>query len=372
MNARQMIRGSRLALATALGLGLLASSGCKKGGDWLVGNWLLLDPDGKPGVCHEFKKDRSFSVYTSSECGGEPDQTSSGKWEEKEDGKLAMIRFNERKAQLVMVTERDAEHFVARGALAGTLYRVGEKGAAPLLAKLEASGAIKVKPLQPTWGCQQLLVPLGQLRALPKETEPRMLRQKDQGLEYVTGKSPGDSKIEKVVYALNGEAVEWVALHLSEEAFNPPGPQARLEETIGKPQEAIGTGAGEKRQHIVMWKAYCAGSGSDGVKKDVDVTLFSTAGAKRATVYVSEGVVASLWEDLKQIAANPAAQATDEDEEGDEKKPEEKKQAKAEAKAEKKPEAKAEKKPEAKAPAAKPEPKPESKKAAKPADDDDI
>ncbi len=342
--------------------GLVAlAGGCSKGSEWLVGKWLLLDQDGKPGVCHEFKKNKTFVVYTTSECGGDVDQTSSGKWEDKGEGKLAMIRYNEHKAQLVMVTERDQQKFVARGALAGTLYKVGEKGSAEVLAKLEASGAIKVKPLPASWGCDQLVVPLKELRALPKETEPRMLRQKDQALEYYTGKSAGDAKIEKVVYALNAEAVEWVALHLTAEAFNPPGPQARLEQTIGKPQDAVGTGTGEKRQHIVMWKAYCAGSGKDGVKKDVDVTLFATAGAKRATVYVSENVVSSLWEELKQIAANPAAQATDEDEgeEGGEKKPE----AKAEPK-------KAEGK-QAEGKQAEPK-KAEPKKAPAKGDDDDI
>jgi hypothetical protein len=354
MNTRRMV-----VLGT---LALLSLGACKKEGEWLVGKWLILDQDGKPGVCHEFKSNRTFVVYTSSECGGDVDQTSSGKWEDKGDNKLAMIRYNEHKAQLVMVTERDAEHFVARGALAGTLYRVGEKGSAAVLAKLEASGAIKVKPLPASWGCDQLVVPLKEIRALPKETEPRMLRQKDQALEYYTGKSAGDSKIEKVVYALNAEAVEWVALHLTEEAFNPPGPQERLQQTIGKPQDAVGTGSGEKRQHIVMWKAYCAGTGKDGVKKDVDVTLFSTAGAKRATVYVSENVVSSLWEELKQIAANPAAQATDDDESSSEE------GAKPEAKAEKKGEAKkAEPKSDKKA-----EPKKAEPKKAASGDDDDL
>jgi hypothetical protein len=144
-----------------------------------------------------------------------------------------------------------------------------------------------------------------------------MLRQKDQALEYRAGKSPGEPTIEKVVYALGAESLDWVALHLSAEAFAPPGPQQRLEQQLGKPQDAVATGTGERRQHIVMWKAYCA-SGEGGVKKDVDVTLFATAGSKRATVYVSENVVSSLWEDLKHVAADKSAQASDDDDGADE------------------------------------------------------
>ena len=42
-------------IATVLLLG--AGCGSSKKAGWLVGQWLLLDPDGKPGVCHEFKKE---------------------------------------------------------------------------------------------------------------------------------------------------------------------------------------------------------------------------------------------------------------------------------------------------------------------------
>jgi hypothetical protein len=192
---------------------------------------------------------------------------------------------------------------------------VGEQGAAELLARLDEKGVIKVKALPAGFGCQQIALSLSQVRALPTEKEPRMLRQKDQALEYHGAPSVGEPSIEKVVYALNGDQLEWAALHLAPEAFAPPGPQARLEARIGKPLDAVATGTGEKRQHIAMWKSYCA-QGRDVPKRDVDVTLFATAGAKRGTVYLSDNVVSGLWDDLKHVANDPSAQTTEEDEEG--------------------------------------------------------
>jgi hypothetical protein len=306
----------RISKVVLMGL-LLAATSCGKKGGWLVGQWLLLDEEGKPGVCHEFRKDGTLVAYTSSECGGNKDQVSSGRWEMKDDTRLAIIRYNERKAQLVMLADRTPEkapdHVVCRGAVAGTLFRVGPKGPAELLAELERKGLIKVKPLDPALGCRQIALPLKDIRALPEEKEPRMLRHKDQALKFFVNTNSVDPRVEKAVYALNDESLEWMALHLTAAAFNPPGPQASLESSIGKPLDQVATGTGEKRQHIVMWKSYCALT-RDAPKRDIDVTLFSTAGAKRGTIYVSDNVVAGLWEELKQMASDPANQATEEDE----------------------------------------------------------
>ena len=365
-----------------LAMTLLVGVGCEKKGGWLVGQWLLLDQDGKPGVCHEFKKDGVLVVYTSAECGGDKDQVSSGRWDLKEETKLGVIRYNERKGQLVMLTEKDADHVVCRGAIAGTMYKVGAKGSAEVLAELDRKGLIKVKPLDPALGCRQLALPLKDIRALPSATveDVRMLRQKDQALKFFINKTSSDSRVDKVIYALNDESVEWVALHLGDAVFNPPGPQATLEASIGKPDDQVATGIGEKRQHIVMWKSYCALT-RDTPKRDIDVTLFATAGAKRGTIYVSDNVVSGLWEELKGMAQNPDSQAgPDEEEEGGEsgeKKGEDSAAPKAKA------EAKAEKKAAAPAPAPKVKAqktkageaaskKPAGKKGGTDDDDDDI
>ena len=350
-------------IATVLLLG--AGCGSSKKAGWLVGQWLLLDPDGKPGVCHEFKKEGLLVVYTSSDCGGDKDQVSSGRWDLKAEDKLGIIRYNERKGQLVLITEKKADEFVCRGAIAGTMYKVGAKGSADLLAELDGKGLIKVKPLDPALGCRQIALPLKDIRSLPSATteDVRMLRAKDQALKYHISKNSSDPRIEKTIYALNDESLEWVALHLGDAAFNPPGPQAALEGSIGKPQDQVGTGTGTKRQHIVMWKSYCALT-RDTPKREIDVTLFATTGKKRGTIYLSDNVVSGLWEELKQMAAAPENQAGPEDQDEEEEE--------APAKVDKKGATKT-----APPATAKPEPKAKAKGKGAPAkkggsDDDDI
>jgi hypothetical protein len=291
--------------------------------EWLVGQWLLLDADGKPGVCHEFKKEGLLVVYTSAECGGDKDQASSGRYDLKAEDKLGIIRYNERKGQLVLITEKKPDkkpdQFGCRGGISGTMYKIGPKGSSELLAELDQKGLIKVKPLDPALGCRQIALPLKDIRSLPKATteDIRMLRHKDQALQFHVNKSSADPRVEKTIYALNDESLEWMALHLADPAFNPPGPQTLLENSIGKPLDQIATGKGTKRQHIVMWKSYCALT-RDAPKSEIDVTLFATTGKKRGTIYVSNNVVAGLWEELKQMAQNPENEAGPEDQDEEE------------------------------------------------------
>ena len=291
---------------------LIALAGCK-GDQWIQGQWLQVSESGKPGVCQEFLKGGVFTVHGGPKCSSDKDQVLSGKWELKDDTKLAILRYNEQKAHLSLITEKSKEKITIRGALAGTLYRIGKQDPTEMITKLEQEGVIKVKALPESQGCKQLSLELDKIKALPTEDNPRMLRQKDQVLKYFSNTTTGDPKIERVVYAMNYNEIEWIALHLAAPAFNPPGPQALLEESIGKPLNSTATGTGDKRQHIVMWKAYCAELRS-AINADVDVTLFSSAGKKHGMIYISENVVSSLWEDLVQMTKDPGAQSTEEDE----------------------------------------------------------
>ena len=114
--------------ALVASLAALALSGCSKGDNWVLGQWVLLAEDGKPGACHEFKKDGSFITYTTSDCGGSADALLSGHWELKEPTKLALKRGNDLRGKLAVITEKTAERFVSRGAVSGALYRVGAGG----------------------------------------------------------------------------------------------------------------------------------------------------------------------------------------------------------------------------------------------------
>ncbi len=298
---------------------LVALAGCK-GDQWIEGQWLQISESGKPGVCHEFLKGGVFTVHAGPKCTSDKDQVLSGRWELKKDNKLAILRYNEQKAHLSLITEKTKEKVIIRGALAGSLFRIGKQDPVEMISKLEQAGVIKVKALPVSQGCEQLSLSLAKIKALPAEESPRMLRQKDQVLKYFANAATGNPKIEKVVYAMNHDEIEWIALHLAPAAFNPPGPQALMEESIGEPVNSAATGTGEKRQHIIMWKAYCAELRS-ATNADIDVTLFSTTGKKRGTIYLSENVVSALWEDLVQMTRDPAAQATEEEDGMDEEAP---------------------------------------------------
>jgi len=297
-------------------LAVLAAGGCKKS-KWIEGKWLLVTPEGKPGVCHEFKGGRKpeLLIYTSAECTGTNDQLLSGRWQLKEENKLAILQGTEEEAHLVLITEKDEKHFVASGGISGKLFKVGEEGAKKLVAKLTESGEIKLHPLPPELGCRQLSLALKDIKALPTESEPRMIRQKDQGLEYHVDRATGNPKLEKIVYALNQDVIDWIAFHLTPVAFQPPGPEGWLEGVMGKAEGSAATGTGDKRQHIGMWRTYCTKlRGANN--KDVDVTLFATTGQQRGTIYVSENVVAGIWEELRQTIKDSPPDEGDEEEGG--------------------------------------------------------
>lgn len=293
----------------------LPAGGCKQN-KWILGQWLHIDEDGKPGACHEFVDKRKLTVYRSSDCKGPADPMLSGRWQLKEEHRLAILRTGEGEAHLALIGEHDETHFVSRGGLAGSFHRLDEATKpAALVAKLREKGVVKRHQLTEAQGCKQLSLSLDSIRALPKEEKPRMLRARDQGLEYHADKNTGDPMVEKIVYALNQEQLDWVAFHLTPAAYAAPGPEARLEAILGKPENTLTTGTGQQRQNIVMWRAYCADV-RGAFNKDVDITLFSTAGERQGLYYLSEGIIAGLWADLEQtIATSPPAD--EEEGEGD-------------------------------------------------------
>ncbi len=295
-------------------LALVFATGCK-GKRWVEGSWLFVDDNGKPGACFTFAAKNELTVYQGASCEGPVDKMASGKWQLKSKTKLAIQRGKEKVAQLAMITEHDDKHFVSRGTLAGTLHRVGEGGGEALLEALRKKGVVKIFPLPKAQGCEQLGLGLAAIRKLPKEKNPRMLRARDQGLEYRVNTNTGDPKIKKVIYALNQDQLDWVYIEHTAAAFGAPGPEGRLEKAIGKPKSSVSTGKGAKRQNIVMWKTYCASLHGQR-NRDIDLTLFSTPGEKTAYYYLSEGVVSNIWENLRQMAADPAAQDDGSDDEG--------------------------------------------------------
>lgn len=285
----------------------LSAGGCKKN-KWILGQWLHIDEDGKPGACHEFADKRKLTVYRSGDCKGPADPMLSGRWQLKEEHRLAILRTGEGEAHLALISEHDETHFVSRGGLAGSFHRLDDATKPEaLVAKLREKGVVKRHQLTEAQGCKQLSLSVDSIRALPKEEKPRMLRSRDQGLEYHADNNTGDPMVEKIVYALNQEQLDWVAFHLTPGAYAAPGPEARLDAILGKPETTLTTGTGQQRQNIVMWRAYCADV-RGAFNKDVDITLFSTAGERQGLYYLSEGIIAGLWADLEQtIATSPPA-----------------------------------------------------------------
>ena len=304
-------RPSRSHLLACLLAPALLLSACKST-PFIVGSWLFVDDQGKPGACHTFTKDRKLIVYKGAACKGPKDDLASGRWQMKVETKMAIQLGQEKIAQLAKITERKPDRFVARGTIAGTMFKVGKAGGEALLAELKRQGVVKVFPLPKAFGCGQLNRKLAQIRALPKEEKPRMLRARDQGLEYRVDKKGGDPKVAKVVYALNQDQLDWVYIESAEAAFAAPGPEARLENLIGKPFAQVSTGKGQKRQNVLMWKTYCKMLKGQA-NREIDLTLFVTTGEKTAYYYLSEGVVSNIWENLRQMANDPNAQAPDDD-----------------------------------------------------------
>ena len=297
-----------LAALALLGGALIGCSGNK----WIEGRWLLIDREGKPGRCYDFAAKGAFRAFPNMTCTGSADPMLSGRYQLQKDGTLLAIQSSKEKGALgSRIVERTPDKLVLKGAaLQGTLFRLDAKTEPnALLDRLREQGAIKVRALPSALGCNQLGLALSAMRALPAEKKPVMLRASDQGLAYHKGPPAASDggRVEKIVYALQQDQLEWMAIHLSDAAFAPPGPAARIEAALGPPLHRAATGKGDKRQNILMWKAYCE-SLKGQFNKDIDVTLFETPGKKTGYYYLSEGLIAATWTGLLELANDPAAQ----------------------------------------------------------------
>lgn len=300
------------AWALCAGLLLAAAAGCRKP-EWVLGRWAYVDDDGKPVHCHEFLPDHQFRAYLSVSCAGPTDALLSGKWKLLEEDRLAILRGPDAVAQVARLVRTGGERFKAQGALSGSFHRLEgtTTDASALLARLESEGVVKLRPLDDAH-CQRLDATLDSIRALPPEPKPRMIRARDQSLEYHVAAAGEQQAVSKVVYAVNQDQLDWVAFQLGEAAFAPPGPEARMEQALGRPEQTLVTGQGLKRQSIVMWQTYCR-SLHGALNKNVDVTLFATPGERQGLFYVSEGLLPEVWPELKQTVGDPALQATEEE-----------------------------------------------------------
>jgi len=268
--------------------------------------------EGKPGTCHHFKEDGTFSVYKGPSCKGTVDPLLSGKWQTKADRKFAVQRGKEETAQMALVNERSAEKIALSGAISGVLYPVKGGDSDKLIKELETKGVLTLRALPPEMGCKQLGRGASAVRKLKTEAQPRMTRSRDKSLQFFKEGVSDDPKIEKVVWGINQDQIDWAAFHLTADAFGAPGPGGRLEAILGKPKHTASSGKGAKRQQISMWKAYCA-TLRGAFTKPVDITLFSTPGKKQAYFYVSENIVSSIWDELLAAVNDPANQADDDD-----------------------------------------------------------
>jgi hypothetical protein len=301
-----------------LALALWPAAGCKKSA-WLKGQWLRITRDGKPAECHRFQTDGALRVFLGSACKGPSDPLLSGKYQVKDETRVAVKRGNEDVAQLVLVSRRGEDHFVATGTLAGSFYRVDKKGTAALVTRLEQRGVIKVRALPARRGCHWLGLSLDQIKALPTEPHPRVIRQRDEGLEFHVNRVTRDANVEKVVYALNQDIIEWMAMHLTAAAFRAQAPDQELEQMLGKPVHRGYSGEANRVQVVGMWRAYCA-SLRGAYNRDVDLTLFATPSQRQGVLYLSENYLSSIWENLRAETSPepPSAARPDASVEGEE------------------------------------------------------
>ena len=288
-------------------LGWALLTGCSKG-KWLLGRWLLVD-QGTPGPCHEFQAKQKLVVYTQGECSGQGDMLLSGKWQLKKENKLAVQRANEDVAHWVLISDRSADQFSVAGAMTGTMHRIKDKLTATI-SHLESNGTISVKPLSDELGCSVLQRSIAEIRKMPKEEDPRMLRATDQGLEFHSMPQK-DGFLAKIVYGLNQDQREWFLFEVAASAFAHGPPSDRLSQVLGKPKHQATMGSGAKRQHLTMWQSYCRRQ--DGGKTPIDVTFFSSPEKKTAYYYLSTGVLKGLWSELIATASDPTMLASDED-----------------------------------------------------------
>jgi len=289
-----------------LRLGLIAIaflSACSSS-QWLNGRWAQLSEDGKLVGCVEFKSDGTYRTFLERGCEGQPEELLSGKWQLKKTQLVLKTSNPFSPAQALQVMRRGPKEFVASGAsgAAGQYYRADNPIAvAALEQRLIGEGKIKIRELPPELGCAALGKSREELRKLPKDESPRLLRKADAALLLVAETPPAGGEHTKITYAADNDRVVWIAWELSEAAMNGDGFRGRLEGKLGTPTKRINIGDGEQGQVISGWKTFCRNvHGQPNV--DVDLTLFATPAQKKGTLYLSEGTVGKLWATFEELA----------------------------------------------------------------------
>jgi hypothetical protein len=289
-----------------LGLGLIAVaflSGCSSN-QWLNGRWAQLAEDGKITGCMEFKGDGSYVTYLERGCEGQPEELLSGKWQLKK-SQLAMKTNNPlAPPQVLSLMKRSPTEFVLSGGsgAAGEYYRAENPIAvAALEQRLIGEGKIKIRELPPEKGCAQFMKSLDDLKKLPKDTAPRLLRNADKSLLLVAEVLPPGGEHAKITYAADADRVVWIAWEITEAAMGGDAYRTRLESTLGKPAKTFAIGEGEQAQVITGWKTFCRGM-PGRPSADVDLTLFATPAQKKGTLYLSDGSVGKLWGTFEALA----------------------------------------------------------------------
>jgi len=289
-----------------LGLGLIAVvflSGCSSN-QWLHGRWAQLAEDGKITGCIEFKSDGTYKTYLERGCEGQPEELLSGKWQLKKT-QLAMKTNNPlAPPQALAVMKRSPTEFVLTGGsgAAGEYYRAENPIAVSALEqRLIGEGKIKIRELPAEMGCNSFMKTLDDLKKLPKDTAPRLLRKADAALLLVAEQLPPGGEHAKITYAADNDRVVWIAWEITEAAMNGDAYKTRLETKLGKPAKNIAIGEGEQGQIITGWRTFCRNVRGQPTA-DVDLTLFSTPAQKKGTLYLSDGSVGKLWTTFEALA----------------------------------------------------------------------
>ncbi|MBI5480398.1 MAG: hypothetical protein HY906_16160 [Deltaproteobacteria bacterium] len=289
-----------------LGIGLIALaflSGCSTS-QWLNGRWAQLAEDGKLIGCIEFKGDGTYVTYLERGCEGQSEELLSGQWQLKKN-QLAMKTRNPLAPPAALaIVKRSPTEFVLSGAsgAAGEYYRAENPIAvAALEQRLIGEGKIKIRELPPEMGCVPLGKSLDDLKKLPKDTTPRLLRKADAQLLLAAEIPPAGGEFAKITYAADNDRVVWIAWELAEIAMNNDALRTRLEGKLGTPAKQIAIGEGEQGQKITCWKTFCRNvRGMPTV--DIDLTLFATPAQKKGTLYLSDGSVGKLWATFEELA----------------------------------------------------------------------
>jgi len=289
-----------------LGIGLVAAmllGGCSSN-TWIHGRWAHLAEDGKLTGCIEFKSDGTYVTYLERGCEGQPEELLSGKWQLKKN-QLALKTNNPlAPPQALTVIRRGATEFVLTGGsgAAGEYFRAENPIAvAALEQRLVAEGKIKIRELPSEMGCVSFQKTLEQLKKLPKDTSPRLLRKADATLLLVAEVPQTPTEYSKITYAADNDRIVRIAWELTESAAGGDAYRKRLESKLGAPAKTITIGEGEQAQVITGWKTFCRNVNGQPTA-DVDLTLFTTPAQKRGTLYLSDGTVGKLWSTFEALA----------------------------------------------------------------------